>query len=323
MKKRLNTHDVTNTVNVSDWQVVRDEVCRIFHDVFPLYDDVRLRQAYADLNRFVAGESSLFQPLDTPYHDLQHSLDMSLALARLISGFEKSVSTDQRLGAELATVGLIAGLFHDSGYLRRVDESQYCHGAKFTQTHVSRGIVFLGEYLPQIGLSGWQHVIDKILHFTGYEISIHQIKIDDPKHFNLGSMLGSADLMAQMSDRCYLEKCRDRLYEEFVIAGFATRGKPRDEVGNAIYDSAEDLLSKTPKFVRSMIEHRMEVEFRAIYKYMNCYFHHQSNPYMKVIWRQVAYAEQLDKKRDFSALRRRPGWTLSVSRSVACPGAGA
>jgi hypothetical protein len=38
----------------------------------------------------------------------------------------------------------------------------------------------------------------------------------------LGNMLGTADIIAQMADRCYLEKCRDRLFPEFVAGGLAS-----------------------------------------------------------------------------------------------------
>ena len=43
----------------------------------------------------------------------------------------------------------------------------------------------------------------------------------DPRDRKLGHLLGTADLIAQMADRCYLEKCRDRLYPEFVLGGIA------------------------------------------------------------------------------------------------------
>ena len=49
-------------------------------------------------------------------------------------------------------------------------------------------------------------------------------------------MLGTADIIAQMSDRCYLEKCYARLYPEFVLG----------KLGG--FSSAQDLVLKTPRF---------------------------------------------------------------------------
>ena len=62
-------------------------------------------------------------------------------------------------------------------------------------------------------------------------------------------MLGTADIIAQMSDRCYLEKCRDRLYPEFVAGGLAHSGSG-EVPSTAKFLSAEDLLRKTPDFYR-------------------------------------------------------------------------
>ena len=61
-------------------------------------------------------------------------------------------------------------------------------------------------------------------------------------------MLGTADMITQLADRCYLEKCRDRLYPEFVLGGVAL---PIGSNGYAEvkYASGLDLLRQTPAFV--------------------------------------------------------------------------
>jgi hypothetical protein len=52
-------------------------------------------------------------------------------------------------------------------------------------------------------------------------------------------------MMAQMADRCYLEKCRDRLYPEFVLGGVAVSRWQRGEL-KVIYGSGLDVLRSTP-----------------------------------------------------------------------------
>ncbi len=111
-----------------------------------------LARAFEHFERLFAGEVEGFHGVDTVYHDRQHTLDITLALARLIVGFERQADEQQRLGAERALVGLITGLFHDVGYLRRADDLESRNGAEFTRTHVSRGARFLTEYLPEVGL---------------------------------------------------------------------------------------------------------------------------------------------------------------------------
>ena len=172
----------------------------------------------------------------------------------------------QRLGAERAVVGLITGLFHDVGYLRRADDTDSRNGAEFTRTHVSRGARFLTDYLPAVGLAHWTPVVTEIIHFTGYEVPFARIeaKVPDPRDITLGHLLGTADMIAQMADRCYLEKCRDRLYAEFVLGGVALPfcdGNPQVK-----YASGLDLLRQTPDFVMDVRTKRLDREFHRAYQ---------------------------------------------------------
>jgi len=90
-------------------------------------------------------------------------------------------------------------------------------------------------------------VAASLIHFTGYEIPVAEIKVPSLGYKLLGSLLGSADIIAQMSDRCYLEKCRDRLYPEFLAGGIARKRLP-DGNEEVLYESGEDLVRKTPHF---------------------------------------------------------------------------
>ena len=54
--------------------------------------------------------------------------------------------------------------------------------------------------------------------------------------------MATADLLAQMADRCYLEKCRDLLYPEFELAGLTRRRNPDGSVTVGITDHAQGLL---------------------------------------------------------------------------------
>ncbi len=57
--------------------------------------------------------------VDTVYHDRQHTLDVTLTMARLCAGYERQVDALWKLGAQRAIAGVIMALFHDVGYLRR------------------------------------------------------------------------------------------------------------------------------------------------------------------------------------------------------------
>jgi len=134
-------------------------------------------------------------------------------------------------------------------------------------------------------------------------VPISQIRLRDPRFRLVGSLLGTADIIAQMSDRCYLEKCRDRLYPEFVLGGVARR---KQDDGNevVVFSSAEDLVMKTPSFSRGAL-HRLEVEFGGLYRCAEACFG-GDNPYLEELNRNVSFAQLIASRRDMGLLRRRP-----------------
>ena len=87
---RRNDYDVTNTVQVSDPVAVRGAVHALFSDTFPGTSFDKLWLAFYDFERLFTGRFPGYKGCDTTYHDMQHTLDMTLALARLVSGYEKS-----------------------------------------------------------------------------------------------------------------------------------------------------------------------------------------------------------------------------------------
>ena len=184
-------------------------------------------------------------------------------------------------------MALVTSLFHDAGYIREFDDRQHRNGAEFTLYHVTRSARFLARFLPSIGMENWVPVSTRIVHFTGYEIKLDQIQLADPRDRKLGHLLGTADLIAQMADRCYLEKCRDRLYPEFVLGGIAA-ATGTDGALQVRYSSGLDLLRQTPEFVRETRVQRLEGEFEHAYRYVEPLFGGK-NPYLEAIDRNLGY----------------------------------
>lgn len=249
---RRNDYDVTNTVQVSSPASVRNAVHELFSETFPGMSYDKLWLAFYDFERLFTGRYPGYTGCDTTYHDMQHTLDMTLAVARLIVGYERSVEPPDRLGASRAQMAIVTSLFHDSGYIRHeIRDKDFSNGAEFTLYHVSRSADFLRRYLPELGMSGSVGIASMIVHFTGYEVDIDKIELDDPRDIICGHLIGTADLIAQMADRCYLEKCRDRLYNEFVVGGVAVENaKPGEYMVR--YKSGKDLLRKTPAFYQQV-----------------------------------------------------------------------
>jgi len=308
---RRNDFDVTNTVKVSSVDAVRNEVQKLFQDAYPNSAFDSIWMAFHDFGELYTGRLSDYRGCDTVYHDQQHSLDVTLAMARLLVGYERSCAEEDRLGDERAILGLISALFHDAGYIRRRDEHRWLNGAEFTAWHVSRSADFLRTYLPRVGLGDMTEIATRIVHFTGYEINLDDIELDDPRDSMIGHLLGTADLMTQLADRCYLEKCRDRLYSEFVLAGVAiSNGKPGHQ--NVLYASGIDLLKKTPAFFDSMAKVRLETKFNRAYRYIEALYGGR-NPYYEFIDKNLAYLAHVLETEDWRGLRRNPPCFTALS----------
>jgi hypothetical protein len=276
---RRNHYDVTNAVYVADPRAVHAEVSRILGRLYPEADLAVLERAFDTFARLYTGELEGYVGCETWYHDAQHSLDCTLVMARLIDGYERSSADDGLLGPRRAVLALIAALFHDAGYVRHVDDSE-AHGAEFTLYHVQRSGNFLVELLPALGYSSEAAMTEQLVHFTGYEIALDRIDVQAPRDRRLGFLLGTADILAQMADRCYLEKCRDCLYPEFEVCGLA--GEPKPGGPTPVYASPSDLIKRTPGFMDQLWSDRMEAYFQGSYHYIARHFG-GANPYLGMI----------------------------------------
>ncbi|HSG76934.1 MAG TPA: hypothetical protein VLA30_12440 [Burkholderiales bacterium] len=309
MHDRLNQNDVTNNINVEDPEQVRDAVLTLFAARYPGADLSPLRGAFEDVKSLFQGTFPGYLPCDTPYHDLRHTLDMTLAMARLLDGHDRSHAGDDRIGARRAMLGMVVALLHDSGYMKRASEAHIENGAVFTKIHVSRSADFLSRYLPRIGFAEEAPAAAKLVHFTGYEMDIDDIMLHDPKDRLLGYLVGTADLIGQMSDRMYLEKCREFLYPEFVWGRIA-REKLDDGREIVRYASPEDLMLKTPGFYEYVARARIEKKLGGADRYAEAHFDGPSL-YQSEIDRNMRFLKDAIEEADLKRLRR---FCYSLSR---------
>ena len=301
---RRSDFDITNTVRVSSPAAVLQAIEQLFASTWPEASTEPLRRAIGQFDDMFSGRVPGYAGVDTLYHDRQHTLDVTLTMARICAGYERQVEPLWKLGAERAIAGVIMALFHDVGYLRRSSDTAQRNGAEFTSTHVSRGIEFLRGYLPHLGLAQWVGPASQVLHYTGYEKPFSDLVLDDARDVRLGHLLGTADMITQMADRCYLEKCRDRLYPEFVLAGMALpfANASAEQVR---YASGLDLLRQTPQFASDTRRQRLDGEFNRAYRYLEILFDGR-NPYMESIERNLTFLEQVLRSESWRMLRRNP-----------------
>lgn len=273
--------DVSNRIDVTDSTAVARAIRRVLEGCYRGINFPQVEGLVADLRRLYAGEYPGYHACDVKYHNLQHVLDVSLAMVRLIDGHEKTVPESHRLGPDYALAGLCAALFHDAGYIRRRRDTRHSNGAAYTRVHVSRSARWLREYLPSIGLERLAGPCSRLVQFTNSGRHPHRLPVQASRERRLGELLGTADLIAQLSDAQYIEKCRDYLFDEFVTGGLAGESVSEGYLGSG-YRSPDDLLASTPAFIRWVVRERLEAGFNGAYHYAAEHFG-GTNLYMTAI----------------------------------------
>jgi hypothetical protein len=242
------------------------------------HDFLPCEQAYGNVVRLFDGRYPGYRGSNTAYHDLTHTMHVSLALVRLIHG---AFVEGERFTWEEINLAVISALMHDTGYIQKMNEQEGT-GAKYTATHISRSIEFVEQHFrndPEF--NGKMPFFRDILNCTGLNTKVSEIVFPTRAIGLLGKMLGTADLLGQMSDRYYLEKLPE-LYDEFVEAGIK------------IFASQLDLLEKTFGFY-DMTKKRLSRELGDVYEYARAHFRHRcdvdENLYITAIERNMGYLE--------------------------------
>lgn len=305
MRYRRSEFDVTDRINTTDPACVRIEIERMHRALYPGVPVGPLERVFDDVTARYRGEHPAFEKCDTAYHDVQHVLEVSLAMARLVDGYERSRGDGPALGPRLFQFGVVCALFHDVGYLRRRGDRKHRRGAEYTKTHVTRGGRVLRDYLVEVGMEEFAGSCAAVLHFTGYERPIASIRVTHPIYRLVGCLLGAADIIAQMSDRCYLEKCHERLYPEFVEGGVARRSTQAGE--EVLFGSPDDLIRKTPAFFVGATQ-RLEKDLGGVHSYAEAHFG-GDNLYWEAVERNIRFAQRLGEATTLQ-LRRRPPNTI-------------
>jgi hypothetical protein len=238
-----------------DPQIVLDEVKTTALMMFPEFDFKRVSGVFEDVVRLFKGLYPGYRKCNTQYHDLEHTADTLLAMVRLIHG---AMINEVSFSEKSVELGLISALFHDTGYIQSINDDVGT-GAKFTASHIKRSTAFMEEYFLQRAYSGEDfEFCREILKCTGLNVNMNASQFINVENEMLGKILGTADLLGQMSDRTYLEKL-PFLYHEFK------EGKVEG------YESELDLIERTPKFLKMTMD-RFEDELSGVYKYMRDHF---------------------------------------------------
>ena len=296
--------DVTGTVRLDDPSAVADAVCTTLHRGFGalMGGEDFLRKAFQDIKDAFWGRYPGLLQCDTPYHDLRHSLDTALLVARMADGCRHL--GEVAMSADDAVLAVFLGLYHDIGFIRRTGE-EHLNGAQLMREHEARSVEFARQYLRDscyAARADWANLI----HVTNFAVALVDLAgRRSPEEIHVARLIGSSDLISQVSDRLYLERCRDFLYREFSIAGFNRSRTPNGAIV-VLYKDPHDLLEKTPGFYENLVRRRLESDFGGIDRALFAHFS-GSNPYLESIEKNLGYLSRLIAHGELAeGLRRHP-----------------
>jgi hypothetical protein len=254
MKK--NMPNLYELIDMNNPATIMAEVRNIALMINPQVNFKPLDNAYQDVLRLFAGSFPGYRGCNTAYHDIFHTMDVLLASVRLVHG---AATTGIAFSVDDVNHLILAALMHDTGYIQRQSESGGT-GAQFTAIHIERSIEFVSSYFQsrhtQIEVD--LEAMAQILHCTGLNTNIEAIAFQTEQTRLLGFILGTGDLLGQMSDRYYIEKL-PILYEEFQEGGIPG------------FSSDLDLMRGTPGFY-AMSKQRFANLLGGVNRFMKNHF---------------------------------------------------
>jgi len=271
-------------VNNHSPEAVLEEVKYNFIQFYPVTNFISVRNVFRDFNDLFDGRYPGYRACNTLYHDKLHSTDTLLAMSRLIDGY--NIRKITKLPVHQVTIALIATLLHDTGFIQTEDDLEGT-GAKYTAEHIKRSIQFMRNYFIKIGRKKADFdSASNMVHCTGLNVNLTDIDFSCEAERTLGFMLGSADLLGQMSSRNYLEKLL-LLYYEFKEGNIPG------------YDSEFNLLEKSMDFWAATSK-RLEKDLNGFYHYAQTHFSKRynidANLYAEAIQRQIDYLQSILRK---------------------------
>lgn len=278
-----------NTKNLPD---VRRAVLEIYARLFPGANASTIENAFDWVEAAFSGRYADYQPIDAKYHDLEHTLQGTLALARLLEGY-KLAGTAPDLTARTFELGTLAILLHDTGYLKKRDDLDGT-GAKYTLVHVTRSAEFAARLLKEKGFSTDEiRAVQNMIRCTGVNANLATIPFQNELERIVGFALGTADLLGQMAADDYIDKL-GILYLEFEESN---RYNQRP-AGPGVFTSADDLRKKTPMFWEKYVLPKINDDFQALCRFLARPGVEGPNEYMEKIRQNIA---RLDRQLERAA----------------------
>lgn len=259
-----------------DPTAVATEVQKLYQKMFVEAGDFFVPQVFGWAIDCFTGYFRDYQPVDTRYHDFEHTLQGTLCFARIMHG-RFGTEAKPVLTSRFFELGLLGILLHDTGYLKKWDDMRGT-GAKYTAVHVNRSAEFAAQLLTEKKFTREDiRAVQSMIRCTGVDAALDKIPFENEQEKITGFALGTADLIGQMAADDYVEKL-PVLYEEFAEAeAYSGSGFISGFTG------PEDLMQKTPMFWKKVVLGKLEHEFGGLHHFLNSPYPHGPNAYLNRI----------------------------------------
>ena len=258
------TPDFTlHSIPTHDIQAVEAAITEIGKSCFPEQKMDRIRRLMQAVHELYQGNIPPYQASDMAYHDLEHTLQVTLCWSRMFHAL-KEHRREFPVGYPDFLLGVAACLLHDTGYLKESNDPSGT-GAKYVLIHEHRSCQISRRFLmtldwPDSAIS----VVQRMIASTGPRAVIDGIPYITPTEKILAQMLATADFLAQMSDPAYLDKLPSlfKEFEEFDrLRGLSQTERP--------FPNLDTLISSTPQFWYQFVLPRLRGDYSGVYKLLN------------------------------------------------------
>ncbi len=242
---------------------------------FPGQKLERIRKLMAAVLDLYKGKIHPYQASDMAYHDLEHTLQVTLCWTRMFHSLKEHRPEVPLVYADFL-LGIAACLLHDTGYLKESNDPMGT-GAKYVLIHEHRSCLIARRFLMRLN---WPDnaisVVQRMVASTGPRAIIDGIPFISPTEKKLAQMLATADFLAQMSDPLYLDKLPSlfKEFEEFDrLRGLSATERP--------FPNLDTLVSATPQFWYQFVLPRLKIDYNGVYRLLNNPWPDGPNVYLK------------------------------------------
>ena len=279
------------SVDTKDPAAVCREAQQVYISLFGSDERAFIAYAFDWFLQAFEGSYRDYQAVDMAYHDREHTMQGALCYVRLMH-CRYQARVEPVVPRHMFELGLIAILLHDSGYLKR-NEDTAGTGAKYTLEHVDRSCVFAQELLSDKGYSDDDIVkVQHMIRCTGLYVVFDSIRFETSLEKLIGLSIATADLLGQMSAASYVERLSD-LFKEFKEC-WEYSGEQAESLH---YGSVDQLLKQTPEFWEGYVKNKIDSECMGLYRFLNQPYPDGPNDYILRIEANIDRVREINARR--------------------------